>query len=224
MQDAVGQRELADVVQQAGRVDEVLLGLARSRSPRPAPARSGRPRRRGAAVDAVAQRERLARASRARRAAARRAGSSALRAGRRDPPSAAARPSGTGRSAARRPRRAAPAGRGSCRRRRGSPRARPRRAGRAAAAGTARAPARDSGARRSMCLCSANSTKLSDRRDDEHAEHDQPERDALREVVVRVVHVADQRPHQQAADEREDGERREVVEPSPPRSPRRAPR
>ena len=32
VEDPVGQRELADVVQQAGRVDEVLVGLASSRS------------------------------------------------------------------------------------------------------------------------------------------------------------------------------------------------
>ena len=47
-QDAVGEGELADVVQQAGRVDELLLGLACSRSPRRWPGRSARRRPSGA--------------------------------------------------------------------------------------------------------------------------------------------------------------------------------
>ena len=48
VQDPVGQRELADVVQQAGGMDDFLLVLVGSRAPWPAPSRSARPRRRGA--------------------------------------------------------------------------------------------------------------------------------------------------------------------------------
>ena len=96
VEDAVGQRELADVVQQPGGVDEVLLGLAAADLLRQ---RARVARDRGGV--ARGRCGRAARASRrawsARRAAARRGASSALPAGRRDPPSAAARPSGTGR-------------------------------------------------------------------------------------------------------------------------------